>query len=506
MDNKKASIARSAAFLIGLTIFVKFIGFIKQAVISYTYGTSLDMDIYLIVSSFISEVGVMFFSSLSINLVTIYDREKEKNGKKSSDRIVANSLVALTVFSVFLILLVCLLSDPLSTMLAPGLSVENRGVLASYIRGLSFLMINIAISNICIGILNAEKDFLIAKSIGLIQSICIIGACFVLAGKIGITAIYLGFGAYYVFENIFLLVRVIKKVGFHPIHPFKDPAVKKLVNLSIPLFFSNAIIQINAMVDKAIASGLDEGSISSLSYGNFLFQTIHSVIIGSITTVLLSYFSEFAVKGEYKKITDNVRRCSLIMLLVLMPVTIICFVNSDNIISLIYKRGVFDENSAMTTSKAFIGYTAGILFIAFRDIFIQVLYAFQKTKEAMINGIAGVGINILLSLWLSQKYGVLGISVADSIAYIIVVLTGFLMTVKVLPEIRQILKGRELAEFLFAGFLSFTLGMFAKGWLQDMPIYVGMAINIILILVSYAIILFLAKNPAIKMVRCLIRR
>lgn len=506
MNNKKNSIARSAAFLIGLTVFVKFIGFVKQAVISYTYGTSLDMDIYLIVSSFISEVGVMFFSSLSINLVTIYDREKEKKGRKSSDIIVANSLMVLTVFSVFLVLIVCLLADPLSAMLAPGLSAENREVLAYYIKGLSFLMINIAVSNICIGILNAEKDFLIAKSIGLIQSVCIIGACFVLAGKMGITAIYLGFGVYYVLENIFLLVRVFKKVGFHPVHPFQDPAVRNLINLSIPLFFSNAIIQINAMVDKAIASGLDEGSVSSLSYGNFLFQTIHSVIIGSITTVLLSYFSEFAVKGEHKKIADNVRKCSLIMLLVLMPVTIICFVNSDNIISMIYKRGVFDEVSVMTTSRAFIGYTAGILFIAFRDIFIQVLYAFQKTKEAMINGIAGVGINILLSLCLSQTYGVLGISIADSIAYIIVVITGFLMTVKVLPEIRQILRGKEIADFLFAGFLSFTLGMLAKGWTQGIPIYVGMAINIILILASYTIILLLAKNPAIKMVQCLIRR
>ena len=85
MNNKKTSIAKSAAFLIGLTVFVKFIGFVKQAVISYTYGTSLDMDIYLIVSSFISEVGVMFFSSLSINLVTIYDREKEKKGRISSN-------------------------------------------------------------------------------------------------------------------------------------------------------------------------------------------------------------------------------------------------------------------------------------------------------------------------------------------------------------------------------------------------------------------------------------
>ena len=92
MDNKKESIVLSTTFLIGLTIVVKAIGFLKQAVISYTYGTSLDMDIYLIVSSFIDELGVMFFTSISINLVTVYDREKEKSGKRASDRVAANSL------------------------------------------------------------------------------------------------------------------------------------------------------------------------------------------------------------------------------------------------------------------------------------------------------------------------------------------------------------------------------------------------------------------------------
>jgi putative peptidoglycan lipid II flippase len=506
MDNKKESIVLSTTFLIGLTIVVKAIGFLKQAVISYTYGTSLDMDIYLIVSSFIDELGVMFFTSISINLVTVYDREKEKSGKRASDRVAANSLLVVTFFSAVLALLLCLFADSLALILAPGLSKVDRNVLAQYIKRLSFLLVNISVSNICIGILNAEKNFLIAKSIGIIQSFCIILACFGLAKKIGIDAIYLGFSVYFILENIFLLVHVFKRVGFHPMNPLRDQGIRRLLTLSVPLFLSNAIIQINAMVDKAIASRLDAGSVSSLSYGSFLFQTVHSIIIGSITTVLLSYFSEFAVKGEYKKIIENIRKCSLIMILILMPVTIICLVNSEHIVSLIYKRGAFDKASVITTSRAFIGYIIGILFIAFRDIFIQVLYAFQKTKEAMINGIAGVAINIIFSLLLSRFYGVFGITIADSIAYIAVVFIGFSMTIEVLPEVKNILNRKEVVDFFLAGVLSFILGLIVKGFVQDIQVYLGMIINVISILIMYIAILLLTKNSAIGMVWSLIRR
>lgn len=506
MCTQKNSIAKSAFFLIGLTIFVKFIGFVKQAVISYTYGTSLDMDIYLIVSSFISEIGVMFFSSLSINLITIYDSEKEKKGKKQSNTLVSNALVTLTVFSLFVVIFVCLFADILAKILAPGFSVDSRYILASYIRGLAFLMVNICISNICIGILNAEKDFLVAKSIGLIQSACIIFACFMLANKVGIIAIYFGFGIYYVFENIFLLICVIKKVGFHPVHPFNDPAIKKVVTLSFPLFLSNAIIEINSMVDKAIASNLDAGSVSSLSYGNFLFQTVHSIIIGSIMTVILSFFSEFVVKKEYEKIISNVRKCSLVLLVILIPITIICLVNSENIVSLIYKRGAFDETSVVTTSKAFVGYTVGIIFIAFRDIFTQILYAFQKTKESMLNGIAGVSINILFSLVLSHTYGVLGIAIADSMAYVIVGAISFFMVIKILPEIRKILSIKEAISFLLAGSLSLLLGIIIKKWFYEVNIYLNMSINIIFSLIMYFAILLFTNNPSLQAIRYLISK
>ena len=53
------SIAKSAAVLSIITVFIKAVGFMKQAVISYYFGTSVEMDSYLIITDFVSEVGMM---------------------------------------------------------------------------------------------------------------------------------------------------------------------------------------------------------------------------------------------------------------------------------------------------------------------------------------------------------------------------------------------------------------------------------------------------------------
>lgn len=44
----------------------------------------------------------------------------------------------------------------------------------------------------------------------------------------------------------------------------------------------------------------------------------------------------------------------------------------------------------------------------------------KKNQIAMINGVIGVIINIILSMVLSKRIGVFGIAVADSIAYLLV--------------------------------------------------------------------------------------
>ena len=125
MDKKKKilnSIAKSAAVLSIITVFIKAVGFMKQAVISYYFGTSVEMDSYLIITDFVSEVGMMFFSSIAITLIAIYDEEKKDTKRKNE--FVSNAFTGLVVFSVVLTVILYLFAKPIWRTLAPGFPLE----------------------------------------------------------------------------------------------------------------------------------------------------------------------------------------------------------------------------------------------------------------------------------------------------------------------------------------------------------------------------------------------
>ena len=166
MDKKKKilnSIAKSAAVLSIITVFIKAVGFMKQAVISYYFGTSVEMDSYLIITDFVSEVGMMFFSSIAITLIAIYDEEKKDTKRKNE--FVSNAFTGLVVFSVVLTVILYLFAKPIWRTLAPGFPLEILNEAIKKLRIILIFLINICISNICIALLNAEKKFIDRKSV-----------------------------------------------------------------------------------------------------------------------------------------------------------------------------------------------------------------------------------------------------------------------------------------------------------------------------------------------------
>lgn len=507
MGTKRKSlnnIAKSAVMLSAITVFIKAVGFIKQAVISYYFGTSAAMDSYLVVTDFVSEVGMMFFSSIAITLIAVYDEEKEDRERKNE--FVSNAFTGLIVFSIVLAALVCLFAGPILRVLAPGFSQEVVEESVRKLRIVSILMINICISNICIALLNAEKRFITAKSIGLIQSACIIIACVLLEKKLGIAALYGGFGAFYLIENFFLLFHVRKVFKYRFRNPFKDPRVRKLLKLSIPLFISSAIVQINAMIDKAIASNLEAGSVSGMSYGNFVFSTIHSILIASVTTVLYSYFSNYVVDKDEKAIVQRTRSSLHLLISVLIPICVCCCINSDEVIRLIYGRGTFGEDAIEITAKAFLGYSAGIVFIAIRDVFLQVLYAYQKTKTALINGGAGVLINIALSFVLSGYMGVFGIALADSISYMVLVVMSYRSVCGILPALGGVFTKGDYVIIGISAVITFVCGFILNILLKETHFLLRLAVSGLVILGVYYLLMILFQHESVSYLKGFVLR
>ena len=445
-----------AAFSVALLlIFVKVVGFLKQSVFAAYFGASKEMDMFLLTTEFLGEFSTAVFSGISISLLALYLEVLNNKGRKEANILISNVLFIGIVIVTFLIIFLYVFAPDLVKLIAPKYSPDDINTLNEYFRLVIFLLLNAYVSNLFIAVLDAEKRFLPSKCSGLILSISTVFACVSFSESFGIKALLYGFIAYYFLENVFLLFFVKKYVSFSIFKPFKDKRIKSLIFLSLPLFFSNAGVMVNNIVGKAVATGLGEGIISSLSYGQILFSTTHSIIIGSICTVLFSYFSEMVFRNNVENLKNELNRYLIIIVIVLLPISIIFITSSVELIDLLFGRGKFTELAIKNTALALSGYAIGLIFIAMRDILVRAHYAYQDTKRPMFNGLIAIAVNIIFVLLFAETYGILGITLGATISYIV----AFVLSIKTMANhiknynLYSILK--KLVLILIAGGISF---------------------------------------------------
>lgn len=431
---KEKTIIKSTVVVVITLIFVKLIGVFKQAVIAAFFGTTSSIDQFLLVAEFMENFGAAIFSALSITFLTIFVNTIEKEGRFRASTVLSNTFVNLLPIVIGLGIICFVFARQITCVIAPGFDDDAINVVTKYVRIFSFTLINMFIFYIGNAALEAEKIFFPGKIVGVIRSICVIGAIVIFSRQFDIYSMLIGVVLYYICESLMIIICVSKHNTLRIYKPLKDNTFLTLLRLSVPLFISYGTVQIQSIVDKAIASGLPEGSVATLSYGGYLYNTTHSILVGGLCTVLFSFFSSFVVTEKKEELLQNLYKYLKICIIILSFVTLLYFVCASDIVTILYQRGAFTEESTKRVTYTFIAYSCGLVFIGIRDILIRTHYAFQNNKQAMINGIIGVVINIIGSIVLSHYWGAVGIAFATSIASVCVAFLSCITIRKNIPE------------------------------------------------------------------------
>ena len=72
MSNKSRSIMATTAIVTALTLCFKALGFVKQAVVAYYFGTTFETDLYNVAFNFVGSLSSAFIRAITISLVSIY--------------------------------------------------------------------------------------------------------------------------------------------------------------------------------------------------------------------------------------------------------------------------------------------------------------------------------------------------------------------------------------------------------------------------------------------------
>ena len=422
-NDTKMGFARVAVLMMIAEIVIKAIGFIKQSVIAYYFGGNSSMDVYFLSSDFINGISNAIMASVRIAVIAVYTRKRYKGDKLFADSLMSQITEVVLCVTVFITIAYIILIGPIGTMLAPSYTAELRIELNAMLVSFSGILPLTSICMIYDSVLNSHERYFVTKTRSLIYSVVIIASCVFLSKTIGNQALVV---AQYV---TLILYFAVQKIASKRIYRFKASKIKEkgalseVLHSAIPLLISNSMVYVNYQIDNSISTSLGSGSVSALAYAHTLDEFFIGVAITSLAAILFPHMANLIARGEEERGIETLQKSTITMVILLVPVAVITFLLSKEVVQIVYMRGKFDVTVSVMAATVLAWYALRYPFVCVRDFCVQGLYAFGETRLPMRNSVISMVLNIILSICLSRFFGISGIPLATTLS---VVLCSFL--------------------------------------------------------------------------------
>ena len=409
--------SKSTIVIIIFTLGSKFLGFLREVLIAAKFGSGMGTDTFFIALSATGLLSGFLTNAISTTFIPVISEVESKEGKKGKLEHTNNMINVVVLVSLMLVIIALIGTPLIIKTLASGFKGEQFDLAVKLTRvGLPMLLFS-GIIGVMTGYLQSEEKFNATALVGIPFNFVYIFFLLFLSSRFGIEGLMIA-GVLAVFSQLLIQIPEAKLSGFKYkfIFDLKDKYIRKVLYLSLPVLIGVAINDLNAVVDKTLASSLAAGSISALNYANKLNTLILGVFISAITTVIFPILSKEANNDNIPGVKKTMGYGVNLILLITIPATVGLIVLAKPIVEIAFQRGEFDAAATMMTSQALIFYSVGLVAMALRLLITRVYYSLQDTKTPMINGAISVGFNIVLNLILVHYMGHAGLAFATSIA------------------------------------------------------------------------------------------
>ena len=483
---KKKNIINAIFSVTGVIFFAKLLGFVKQMVISSAFGATLETDLINLSQEFIGNIQYILVQVLLTSVIPLYIYLSQDNEGKAK-RFVADTIKVFALIAGSLVAILLIAAPWIARIIAPTYSPEVSAALSGYLRFFAPGLFLFALIAIFQSLMNANKRFVPGEMIGLNQSVIIIALVMLFKDRVGPQILCVAFFAYSCFNALYLGLLSKPYWRLSRGNPFANESVRKLLKVIAPLLLGHSAVYINQQVNKILVSGMEPGTVTSLGYAAVLSNLIVTFIV-SFSAILFSYVTSHLSEGKEKQAADLTKTTATLMITVLLPISILVILCSEDIVSIAFGRGAFGKESVHRAALALTGY--GFIFIpcVLREVFSRFLYSYQNTRTPSINSAISIGVNIGLSILLYRPLGVLGVTLAASVAELVCGVLNMIAARKynVFLRYRSMLK---YVPFLLAGGAACLLiGKWTTGFWADSSSFVRFAMTTLLAFVGYFVV------------------
>ena len=399
----------------GASLVVSALGFLKNLLAAYYFGTSSAMDIYFFALVIPDMAQFMSITGL-FNFIPLFAETRARHGDKEAWNVASRLATGWLLLLCAALVFCTVAAGALSWVVAPGLDADARAIYLVQTRLLMLMALGMGAARILAAVHNARKHFLVpalgevvfqATSILFLVSFHRYGTMALAGGMV--------FGGF-----CQLLVNAIglrlKGAWLPVVLDPRHPAVVRLVKLTLPVYVSNAGAKLNQVVNAAFASLLSAGALSALQYAFMGVDIIASMVGLSLSKALFPFLSEHFAEGRGEAVTRSLDRGLVATTLLILPASLGLALLAHPVIVLLFERGSFGAESTALTVSALRIYAPVLLPLGLGQILLTVYFAQANTTTPMKLGLFRVGIAAALCWLLVSPLGHRGIALATTIS------------------------------------------------------------------------------------------
>ncbi|WP_269540841.1 murein biosynthesis integral membrane protein MurJ [Cerasicoccus fimbriatus] len=235
----------------------------------------------------------------------------------------------------------------------------------------------------------------------------------------------------------------------------------ELKRLFIPGLWGAAILQINILVSRLLAFGLNETATTTLNYANRLIELPLGIFAVAISTVIFPQMSAMVSAKDREGLVESYGHGLRMTLALTMPAAVGLIVLNEPVLRMLFQWGRFSEGDVAMTGPLLMILAATTPFFAVSSFITRGFHAFKDTKTpvacALVAFVVNAGLGAVLMFPLEAK----GLALANLLSSL--ALTFFLARgiVKKKPELSGIRLMRAVGKITVSaiGMAAATYGM-----------------------------------------------
>lgn len=474
---KRQTAAQAAFLLTIISVISKPLGLLREIVIADFFGASKVTDAFFVSQILPNVFGTIIAGALISAFIPVFIRVRETGGESEAWVLTSKVFSLLTLVLILICLSIYFFAGPVTRIMAPGFGTSEQELASWLVKFMIPTVFLGTLLGLFTAILNSYQHFLLPAAAALLNNVFLIVAVLLLAAKSGIVSLIIGsIGAvafqFFIVGGGLLVRKPFLKLNFK----WRDPNLSLIFKMVIPIVIGSSAGLLNLMVDRAIASGLPEASISALNYSSKIMGIPQGMFIANVATAIFPTLSLQVARNALEDFRRSLSRGLQALWYIILPSTAGLVFLANPVITTIYQHGAFTAEDTVLTSGTLVFYSIGLFAHGGNSVLGNAFVSLRDTITPMKLGFLVVGTNIVLNLLLSRVMGASGIALATSISAFLNLLLLYLFLQKKVGQ--GVLKGsgRELFKMIFASLImGFSVYLLWKGivlWLNPQNFWI----------------------------------